>query len=160
MASDHRGFDLKNQIKQFLATADFKAFDDTFVEVLDAGAEKLDQNDDFVDYAKKAVELARAADRDSSALGLAREAGLYGAFLPRSAFHANRDGYERRLVEILRASEAEAVALAGFDREPGPVLTEAFPGRVYGRGLGPVELVAELEKRLRRDVLTLVSPAE
>ncbi|MDR2946515.1 MAG: hypothetical protein LBV79_07220 [Candidatus Adiutrix sp.] len=100
------------------------------------------------------------ADRDGASLALAREAGLYGAFIPRAAFHANRDGYERRLVEILRGAEVEAVALAGFDREPGPVLCEAFPGRLYGQGLGPAELVDELEKRLRRDLFTIAGKAE
>jgi len=100
------------------------------------------------------------ADRDSAGLLQARSAGLYGAFIPRAAFHANRDGYERRLVEIMREVEAEAVVLAGFDRELGQVLTGAFPGRVYGRGLGPVELVSDLEKRLRGDLFTVVGGRE
>ena len=100
------------------------------------------------------------ADRDSSSLTQARNAGLYGAFIPRAAFHANRDGYERRLVEIMRQVEVEAVVLAGFDRELGQVLPEAFPGRIYGRGLGPVELAADLEKCLRDGLFKLVDRAE
>ena len=100
------------------------------------------------------------ADRDSSTLLQARSAGLYGAFIPRSAFHANRDGYERRLLEIMREVDVEAVVLAGFDRELGSVLAEAFPGRVYGRGLGPEELVSELEKRLRGDLFKVIGSSE
>ena len=100
------------------------------------------------------------ADRDSSILMQARSAGLYGAFIPRSAFHANRDGYERRLVEIMREAEVETVVLAGFDRELGSVLAEAFPSRVYGRGLGPDALVSELEKRLRGGLFTIVGRPE
>ncbi len=88
------------------------------------------------------------ADSGGPALALAREAGLYAALIPRAAFHANRDGFERRLVEMLRQAGAEAVVLAGFTRELGGVLTGAFPGAVWGRDLGPEELAADLEKRL------------
>ena len=100
------------------------------------------------------------ADRDSAILMQARSAGLYGVFIPRSAFHANRDGYERRLVEIMREAEVEAVVLAGFDRELGQVLAEAFPNRIYGRGLAPEELVNELGKRLRAGLFTIAGRPE
>jgi len=97
------------------------------------------------------------ADRDSPALNLARAAGFYAVFIPRSAFHANRDGFERRLVELLTEAGAEILVPAGFAREVGPVLTEAFPGRIFGLGLGPDELVAELEKKSRSNLFSLVS---
>lgn len=97
------------------------------------------------------------ADRDSDALYLAREAGFYGVFIPRQAFHANRDGYERRLTEILSQAEAEALVLAGFDREVGPVLSEAWSGRLFGQGLEPGRLVPELEKWLRSRLFQVVS---
>jgi len=96
-------------------------------------------------------------DRDSPALNLARTAGIYGAFIPRSAFHANRDGFERRLIEMMNQAQAEAVILAGFEREVGPVLTEAFPDRLWGQGLAPAELVSYLEKKLRGDLFRLTS---
>ena len=96
------------------------------------------------------------ADRDSEALALAREAGLYGVFVPRAPFHANRDGFERRLAEVFFQAGAEAVVLAGYQRELGDVLLTEFSGRVYGQGLGPEELTADLEKRLRADRLSLV----
>jgi len=96
-------------------------------------------------------------DRDSQALGLARTAGLYGAFIPRSAFHANRDGFERRLVEMMTQAEAEAVILAGFEREVGPVLSAAFPDRLLGQGLSPEELTAFLEKKLRGGLFRLAT---
>lgn len=69
-------------------------------------------------------------DRDSSALALARESGLYGCFLPRSIFHDNRDGFERRLADLLKEAGAEAIILANFLREPGPTLEAAFPGKI------------------------------
>ncbi|MDR2935438.1 MAG: hypothetical protein LBV70_06145 [Candidatus Adiutrix sp.] len=84
------------------------------------------------------------ADRHSAALTLARTAGFYGVFVPRSPYHANRDGFERRLVEVLTQAEVQLVVLAGYEREPGPVLAEAFPGRLFGQGLGPEELVGRL----------------
>ena len=77
------------------------------------------------------------ADRDSAALTLARTVGLYGVFIPRSAYHANRDGFERRLVEMLAQAEVQLVVLAGYRRETGPVLAGAFPGRLFGWGLKP-----------------------
>jgi len=82
------------------------------------------------------------ADRDSAALTLARSAGFYGVFIPRAPYHANRDGFERRLVEVLTQAEVELVVLAGYEREPGPVLAGAFS--LLGRGLGPEELVNRL----------------
>lgn len=92
---------------------------------------------------------AVVADRDSAALTLARNVGLYGVFVPRAAFHANRDGFERRLVELFQQAEAEVVVLAGYEREVGHVLKESFLGRVYGLGLDPEELVDDLEARIR-----------
>lgn len=96
-------------------------------------------------------------DRDSPALNMARTVGLQAAFIPRSAFHANRDGFERRLVEMLNQVGAEAVVLAGFIREVGPVLAEAFPDKIYGQDLGPDELVADLDRRLRSGLFSLVA---
>ncbi|MDR1044758.1 MAG: hypothetical protein LBP33_06525 [Candidatus Adiutrix sp.] len=96
------------------------------------------------------------ADRDGPALNMARSAGLDAVFLPRQVFHANRDGFERRLVEILRQAGAEAVVLAGFEREVGPVLEEAFPGLIYGQGLEARALAADLEKRLRGRLFQLL----
>jgi len=84
------------------------------------------------------------ADRHSEALTLARAAGFYGVFVPRAPYHANRDGYERRLVEVLTQAEVQTLVLAGYEREPGPVLAEAFPGRLLGQGLGPEDLVSRL----------------
>jgi folate-dependent phosphoribosylglycinamide formyltransferase PurN len=85
------------------------------------------------------------ADRHSEALTLARSAGFYGVFVPRAPFHANRDGFERRLVEVLAQAEVQLVVLAGYEREPGPVLAEAFP--LFGLGLGPEELVSRLAEK-------------
>ncbi len=96
-------------------------------------------------------------DRDSPALTLARYAGLQAVFLPRTAFHANRDGYERRLVQILTEAGADAVIMAGYDRELGTILAQAFHGRVIGRDLGPEEVVAGLEKAIRSLNISLVA---
>ena len=96
-------------------------------------------------------------DRDSSALALAREAGLYGSFVPRTAFNANRDGYERRLIEVLKEAGAEALVLANFLRETGPVLEEAFTGRIINLdGLAPGEIPEFLALKVRGCSLSLV----
>jgi phosphoribosylglycinamide formyltransferase-1 len=94
------------------------------------------------------------ADRHSEALNLARSAGHMGVFIPRAPFHANRDGYERRLVELLTQAEVGVVVLAGYEREPGPVLAGAF--RIIGQNLGPEELVDRLREEARANSLTLV----
>lgn len=96
-------------------------------------------------------------DRDSPALSMARAVGLNAAFIPRSAFHANRDGFERRLVELMAQAGAEVLVLAGFIREVGPVLAEAFPNKIFGRNLGPDALVDELERKFRSSLFSLVS---
>lgn len=97
------------------------------------------------------------ADRESEALKLAREVGLHGVFVPRAAFHANRNGFERRLVELLREAEVEVVVLSGFQRELGPVFLETYGGHIYGHDLSPEELVPVLEKQLREELFTLTS---
>ncbi|MDR2142730.1 MAG: phosphoribosylglycinamide formyltransferase [Deltaproteobacteria bacterium] len=66
----------------------------------------------------------------AGAINIAREWGLYAAVVPRSAYHANRDGYERRLLEVLAPHEIELVVLAGYKRILGPVFLEAFPNRI------------------------------
>lgn len=93
------------------------------------------------------------ADRDSAALTLARAAGLYGVFVPRAAYHANRDGFERRLVEMFAQAEARLVILAGYQRETGPVLAEAFP--LLGQGLGPAQLARDLPGQIRDHTFSL-----
>ncbi|MDR1086119.1 MAG: phosphoribosylglycinamide formyltransferase [Deltaproteobacteria bacterium] len=70
---------------------------------------------------------------DSSAAGAlntGREWGLYTALIPRTAYHANRDGYERRLLDVLAEHEIELVVLAGYLRILGPVFLSAFPNKV------------------------------
>jgi ribose 5-phosphate isomerase B len=47
LGTDHGGFELKEKIKLWLG--------DKGYEVVDIGASSLEENDDFVDYAKKAV---------------------------------------------------------------------------------------------------------
>ena len=96
-------------------------------------------------------------DRDSSALALAREAGLYGSFVPRSAFHANRDGFERRLAALLKEAGVEAVILANFLREPGPTLEAAFPGKIINlEGLSLENIPELVARKLRGFSLNLV----
>lgn len=66
----------------------------------------------------------------AGALNVARERGVYSTFVPRSAYHANKDGYEKRLLEVLAPFGVELVVLAGFLRILGPVFLDAFPQRV------------------------------
>lgn len=96
-------------------------------------------------------------DRDSSALALAREAGLYGCFLPRSIFHENQSGFEHRLTELLKEAGAEAIILANFLREPGPTLEAAFPGKIIDlQGLQMEDIPEFVARKLRSLGLSLL----
>jgi phosphoribosylglycinamide formyltransferase-1 len=66
----------------------------------------------------------------NEALNIARERGLYAVFVPRTAYHANKDAFERRLLEVLQPHQIDLVVLAGFQRILGQVFLNAFPGRV------------------------------
>jgi phosphoribosylglycinamide formyltransferase-1 len=76
------------------------------------------------------LRLVVADSAAAGALLIGREWGLYTAVIPRSAYHANRDGYERRLLEVMAEHEIELVVLAGYMRILGPVFLEAFPEKI------------------------------
>jgi len=62
-------------------------------------------------------------------LARAREAGIEALHLnPRD--HADRDGYDRAMVEALRARDVSLVCLAGFMRLVGRPLLDAFSERI------------------------------
>lgn len=48
LAADHGGFEMKEELKKWLDEQDYR--------VVDAGAQELDEEDDFVDYAQAASE--------------------------------------------------------------------------------------------------------
>ena len=62
LGADHGGFELKEKIKLWL--------EEEHYEVVDVGAESLAEDDDFVDYAKAAVQEAR--DREDRIVLLCR----------------------------------------------------------------------------------------
>jgi phosphoribosylglycinamide formyltransferase-1 len=87
----------------------------------------------------------------AGALNVARERGVYATFVPRTAYHANKDGYEKRLLEVLAPFEVELVVLAGFLRILGTRFLDAFPLKVInvhpallpafpGEGVWPAEV--------------------
>lgn len=65
----------------------------------------------------------------AAGLDVAREHGVPTAVVPHGDF-GDRRAYDAALVELLRAREVDAVALAGFDRLLTGVLLGAFSGRV------------------------------
>ena len=89
----------------------------SIIDAIDAGA---------LDAAIAIVVSNRA---DAAGLVRAREAGIEAVHLdPRK--HANRDAYDRAVVDLLRARAVDLVCLAGFMRLVGAVLLEAFPNRM------------------------------
>lgn len=75
------------------------------------------------------VRVVAADIPDAYALERARTHGVPAVHVdPRGP--GSRDGFERRLVEVLRSHGVELVALAGYMRIVGPVLLAAFPGRI------------------------------
>ncbi|MDR2338870.1 MAG: phosphoribosylglycinamide formyltransferase [Deltaproteobacteria bacterium] len=69
-------------------------------------------------------------NKGAGAMSIARDHGVMAVVVPRSAFHENRDGFERRLVEVLEPYGVELVVLAGFQRVLGATFLGAFPNRV------------------------------
>jgi phosphoribosylglycinamide formyltransferase-1 len=66
---------------------------------------------------------------DAHGLARAREADIEALYLnPRE--HADRDAYDRAVVEVLRVRGVELVCLAGFMRLVGRPLLDAFPERI------------------------------
>ena len=61
LAADHRGFALKEKIKQMLI--------DGAYDVRDLGAAKYDQNDDYPDFARMVAEQVTLAENDSTTDG-------------------------------------------------------------------------------------------
>ncbi len=75
------------------------------------------------------VALAVSDRGDAHALERARGRGVEAVFLdPRE--HADRAGYDRALIALLRERTVDVVALAGFMRIVGPELVRAFEGRI------------------------------
>ena len=72
------------------------------------------------------------ADRSCAALDWATEAGMDTALIEDLGARSldTRAVADRNLAETLRAMEVDAVVLAGFMRLVGPIVLDAFPGRV------------------------------
>ncbi len=74
-----------------------------------------------------AVTIANRAD--AAALDRARRAGIDAVFVnPRD--HADRDAYDRAIVDALRARDVSLVCLAGYMRLVGAPMLAAFPDRI------------------------------
>jgi phosphoribosylglycinamide formyltransferase 1 len=66
---------------------------------------------------------------DAPGLSRARNAGIEAVHLAPGAY-ADRDAYDRAIVDLLRPLDIGLVCLAGYMRLVGPVLREAFPNRI------------------------------
>src|SRR5260370_39569961 len=66
---------------------------------------------------------------DAAGLLRAREAGIEALDLSPRAY-ADRDAYDRAIVNLLRARDVSLVCLAGFMRLVGPPLLEAYRDRI------------------------------
>lgn len=82
LASDHAGFALKEKIKKFLA--------DSGYTVEDCGAYKLDQEDDYPDFIKKAAEAVARSPEQSRGTTLKCAAIILGGSGQGEAMVANR----------------------------------------------------------------------
>jgi phosphoribosylglycinamide formyltransferase-1 len=66
---------------------------------------------------------------EAFALTRARRAGVPAVAVPPKE-HADREAYDAKLVEVLRAHRVNLVCLAGFMRLLSPGFIRAFPGRI------------------------------
>ena len=76
-----------------------------------------------------AIAIVISNKRDAEGLSHARAAGVESVHLAPGG-HADRDGYDRAIVDTLRPLDIGLVCLAGYMRLVGPVLLEAFPHRI------------------------------
>jgi phosphoribosylglycinamide formyltransferase-1 len=75
-------------------------------------------------------EVLIADNKYAGALNIARENGISTAVIPRGTYHANREGFERRIIEVLSPYQIELVILAGFQRVLGETFLNNFQDRV------------------------------
>ncbi|MBQ1564026.1 RpiB/LacA/LacB family sugar-phosphate isomerase [Candidatus Saccharibacteria bacterium] len=118
LGSDHRGFELKNAVAQFLTTLS--------IEIIDCGPQDFDAEDDFNDYAK-AVAKNVSSNQDSfgilicgSAQGVAMQANRFKKV--RAAIcHSADDARETRL-----HNNANILCLAADKHPDYATIIEAF----------------------------------
>ncbi len=118
LGSDHRGFELKNAVAQFLTTLS--------IEIIDCGPQGFDAEDDFNDYAK-AVAKNVSSNQDSfgilicgSAQGVAMQANRFKKV--RAAIcHSADDARETRL-----HNNANILCLAADKHPDYATIIEAF----------------------------------
>jgi phosphoribosylglycinamide formyltransferase-1 len=76
-----------------------------------------------------AIAIVISNKPDAPGLSHARKAGIEAVHLAPGGY-ADRDGYDRAIVDLLRPLDIGLVCLAGYMRLVGPVLLEAFPNRI------------------------------
>jgi phosphoribosylglycinamide formyltransferase 1 len=76
-----------------------------------------------------AVAIVISDKPDAPGLSRAREAGIEAVHLAPSAY-ADRDSYDRAIVDMLLPLDVALVCLAGYMRLVGPVLLEPFSNRI------------------------------
>jgi len=67
---------------------------------------------------------------DAPALGIAKEFGVEAIFLDSRPYKGNREGYDQKLLEVLKKREVDFIALAGFMRIISKLMLDAFPNRI------------------------------
>lgn len=95
LATDHAGFDHKNDLKSYLL--------DEGYEVIDCGAETHDPLDDYPDFIAKAAEAVSAAPRE-------RKAIIFGGSGQGEAMLANR--FKRVRAALYYGGDAELIKLS------------------------------------------------
>jgi ribose 5-phosphate isomerase B len=118
LGSDHRGFELKNEVAKFLSALS--------IEIIDCGPQDFDAEDDFNDYAK-AVAKSVSSNQDSfgilvcgSAQGVAMQANRFKKV--RAAIcHSADDARETRL-----HNNANILCLAADKHPDYATIIEAF----------------------------------
>jgi phosphoribosylglycinamide formyltransferase-1 len=71
-------------------------------------------------------------DRSCPATEIATTAGIPAELVARESFgpEFDRDGYTRRVVDVLKRHEVDVVAMAGFGTVVGAPILDTYPGRV------------------------------
>lgn len=97
LGADHRGFELKEKIKTWLEKENY--------QVIDVGAQKFDPEDDYVDFALKAIKGVRDNGEGERAILFCGSG--HGMELVANRFHSARAilGFNKQVVVQGRAHE-------------------------------------------------------
>jgi ribose 5-phosphate isomerase B len=118
LGSDHRGFELKNEVAKFLSALS--------IEIIDCGPQDFDAEDDFPDFAKA---VAKSVLANSDSFGILACGSAQGVAMQANRFKGIRAAICREAEEVRETrshNDANILCLAADNAPDFPALIQAF----------------------------------